>query len=70
MSLKIEYAKKWKFLFDLTNLGGDFDKPLSPKILSDPNHPITAHILYLYSMETFIYGDLNRASREKDKTKI
>ena len=27
-------------------------------------------MLYLYSMESFIYGDLNRASREKDTTKI
>ena len=49
---------------------GDFDKPLTAKILSDPFHKITKHILYLYSMETFIYSDLNRASREKDETKI
>ena len=56
-------------LFDLANLG-DLDKPLTAKILSDPYNKITRHILYLYSMESFIYADLNRASREKDKTKI
>ena len=56
-------------LFELANLG-DLDKPLTAKILSDPFDKITQHILYLYSMETFIYADLNRASRDKDKTKI
>ena len=56
-------------LFDMAKLG-NMDKPLSPRVLSNPEHPITKHILYLYSMETFIYSDLNRASREKDMSKI
>ena len=56
-------------LFELANLG-KLDKPLTPKILSNPNHPITKHILYLYSMESFIYGDLNQACRDKDQSKI
>ena len=56
-------------LFDLANLG-DLDKPLTAKILSDPYNKITRHILNLYSMESFIYADLNRASRAKDKTKL
>lgn len=42
------------------------EKPLTAKILSNPNHPITRHILYIYSMETFIYADLNQACRMKD----
>ena len=49
---------------------GDLDKPLTSKILCNPEHKITKHILYLYSMESFIYGVLNRASREKDKSQI
>ena len=49
---------------------GDLDKPLTVKILSDCDHPITKHIIYLYSMESFIYADLNKASREKDSSKI
>ena len=61
--------KNWKMLFEIANLG-DLNKPLTSKILSDPYHSVTKHILYLYSMETFIYSDLNRASREKDITKI
>lgn len=57
-------------LFNLANLGTDFDKPLTQKILSNPQHPVTKHILYLYSMECFIYEELNRASRTKDTSKI
>ena len=49
---------------------GKLDKPLTSKILSDANHPITQHIIYLYSMESFIYADLNKASRKKDEKKI
>ena len=63
------YAKKWKKLFEIANLG-ELDKPLSMKILSNPHHIITKHILYIYSMESFVYEDLNRASREKDESKI
>ena len=56
-------------LFDLAELG-NLDEPLTPKILSNPDHKITKHLLYLYSMESFIYADMNRVSREKDETKI
>ena len=56
-------------LFELAQLG-DLDKPLTQKMLSNPDHKVTKHILYLYSMESFIYADMNKASREKDKTKI
>lgn len=68
-TLRRNYSNKWSMLFDLAKLG-DLKKPLTPKILSNPHHKITKHILYLYSMETFIYSDLNRASREKDQSKI
>ena len=56
-------------LFDLAKLG-ELDKPLTPKILSVPTSNIARHILYLYSMESFIYPELNKASREKDQSKI
>ena len=67
--MKRTYKERWELLFNIANLG-DIDKPLTPKILSNPDSHITKHILYLYSMETFIYSDLNRASREKDQSKI
>lgn len=68
--MKAAYTQNWKMLFKLAQLDYDFDKPLTPKILGDPTHPVVRHIIYLYSMESFIYEDLNRACREKDKTKI
>ena len=61
--------KQWKKLFELSDLG-DIDKPLTLKILSNSQHPITKHLLYMYSMESFIYPDLNRACRVKDKNEI
>ena len=67
--LKEEYAHKWQFLFMIADLG-NLNKPLTPKILGNPNHRITKHILYLYSMESFIYQDLNRACRNQDKDEI
>ena len=57
-------------LFNLANLNEDFDKPLTPKVLSDPEHKAVRHIMFIYSMESFIYTDLNRVCREKDKSKI
>lgn len=56
-------------LFELANLG-DLNKPLTPKILSDSSNKITKHIIYLYTMESFIYAEMNKASRDKDKSKI
>ena len=67
--LKDVYTSNWKLLFDMANLG-DLEAPLTTKILSDPEHAITRHILYIYSMESFIYEELNRASRKKDESKI
>ena len=67
--MKKQYAQNWKFLFKLGDLG-DLDKPLTAKILSDPSHKIVKIIMYIYSMESFIYEDLNRATRDKDYSKI
>ena len=44
--------------------------PLTVEILSDPSHKIVQLILYIYSMQSFIYEELNRATRDKDKSKI
>ena len=64
-----DYVGKWKLLFDMANLG-TLTEPLSPRILSDPTHKIVRHLLYLYTMESFIYPEMNRACRKKDRTKI
>ena len=67
--MKKQYAQNWQFLFHLADLGS-LDKPLTPKILTNSSHPTVKHIMYLYTMESFIYEDMNRASRDKDSTKI
>ena len=67
--MKEQYTDNWKFLFNKADLG-PLDRPLTQKILTNPRHPIVKHILYLYTMECFIYADMNKASREKDSTKI
>lgn len=67
--LKQSYEKKWNLLFNIQNLG-DLEKPLTANILSNPNHKITKHLLYIYSMESFIYTELNRVCRDKDKQEI
>jgi len=43
---------------------------LTPKILSDPTHKITRHILYIYTMESFLYKELNNSSRKKEPNRI
>lgn len=45
-------------------------KPLRPSILSDPNHEFVKTIIYIYSMESFVFKEMNRACREKDISKI
>lgn len=67
--LKRSYADRWDMLFQVADLG-NLEEPLTSKILANPEHPITRHIMYLYSMETFIYEDLNRAARYKDLNQI
>jgi len=59
----------WKIIFSLTKKI-DMTKPLTTKILSDPNHEFVNLMLYIYSMETFIFGEMNWASRNKDLKKI
>ena len=52
--------KTWTDFFDTANLD-DLDLPVNPENLYNPSHPLVQFILYLYSMETFIYQIMNRA---------
>ena len=61
-------AQMWNQIFSLTE--SDFKKPLTPKILSNPNNSIVKTLIYIYSMESFIYKEMNRACRLKDTSKI
>jgi len=61
--------KVWKKIFSLAK-SVDMKKPLTTEILSDPNHEFVQLMLYIYSMQTFIFKEMNKASRTKDLTKI
>ena len=50
--------------------GIDLRKPLSHKLLSDPKHHFVKTLLYIYTMQSFIFTEMNKASREKDFSKI
>ena len=45
-------------------------KPLTHKILSNPNHKFVKTLVYIYSMESFVFSEMNRTSRLKDKSQI
>ena len=48
----------------------DFSNPLTHEILSNPEHEFVKTLIYIYSMETFVFSDMNLASRNKDADKI
>lgn len=59
----------WKKIFSLAK-NTDMKKPLTPSILSNPNHEFVKTIVYIYSLQSFVFKEMNKASREKDISKI
>ena len=59
----------WRFIFDHF-IHDDQSIPLTGKMLHDPNAEIVCALLYIYSMETFVYSTLNTATRDHDESKI
>ena len=39
-------------------------------ILGDPDHSVTKTLIYIHSMETFIYGDLKKACLNRDCSRV
>lgn len=65
------HTEIWLKLFDLAKVEKmDMDKPLTAKILSDPKHPFVMRMLYIYSMQSFVFEQTNKVSRDKDVSKI
>lgn len=48
----------------------DMRRPLTPEILSNPKHKFVQTLMYIYTMETFIFKEMNQAIRAKDVEKI
>ena len=63
------YTFMWKNIFKMSQTT-DFKKPLTPKVLSNSNHEFVKTLLYIYSMESFVFSEMNKASRTKDRSKI
>ena len=64
-----ESIKVWKIIFSMAK-SIDLKKPLTTKILSDPENEFVQTLLYIYSMESFVFKEMNKATRDKDITKI
>jgi hypothetical protein len=61
----------WRQVFDLLeDKDIDKDTPLYAQILMDPGHPVCQLMLTIFSMETYVYGTLNYATKFQDLTKI
>jgi hypothetical protein len=64
----------WKEVFNLLDdidkdIPFDKDAPLTVAILRNPLHPVTQLMQTIYTMESFVYGALNKASYLGDATK-
>ena len=46
------------------------NKPLRASILSDLKHPITQHLIKIYTKESFVYRELNKTTRRKIEENI
>ena len=46
------------------------NKPITPELLADPSNGFVKMIVYIYSMESFVFSEMNRTSRIKDTSKI
>ena len=46
------------------------NQKLDYKILKNPDHPVTKTLIYIHSMETFIYGDLKKACLNRDCSRV
>lgn len=48
----------------------DMDEELTHDILANPDHKLVKALVYIYSMESFVFKEMNKTIREKDVFKI
>ena len=68
--LKKNLSFIWNLIFKIDLKEYNFNIPIPIEDFWNANSHICQKILYIYSMETFIYRVLNASSRNKDVTKI
>lgn len=66
-----EIGRAWEIkIFGVMKQHVDFDEPISKVTLAKPKDPMTQFLLYMWSLETFIYDDVNKALRFKDENSV
>jgi hypothetical protein len=63
------YIALWKKIFEMVE-DMDLGKPLTPELLSNMDHKFVKTLIYIYSMQSFIFGEMNKASRTKNVEQI
>lgn len=63
-------TQMWNNLFKKSRSVLNFKKPLTHRILSDSKHEFVKVLVYIYSMESFIFREMSKASRAQDNAKI
>ena len=69
LEAKANLKEAWEDLISLADVP-DKDKQLTRNELDDPNHPVTALILYICQMQCFVLPEINRAIQTQDQTKV
>lgn len=54
-SIIVIYIELWKKIFEMVE-DMDLGKPLTPEILSNSDHKFVKTLIYIYSMQSFIFG--------------
>ena len=63
-------TQAWKFIFNSLGLDIDDQDYVKTEDIYNPDSTIAKAFMFIYSMETFLYSNINRAEREKDGSKI
>merc|ERR1712070_205965 len=48
----------------------DMDAPITMEMIRDPDHEVIQFILWLYTLDAFLFADLNEGSKEGDMAMI
>ena len=64
------YKDAWKAIFKIGTLNFDLNKEIDHEILRNADHPVSKTLIYIHSMETFIYKDLTKACLNRDFSRV
>ncbi len=64
------HQQAWNYVFDCLDFDINNANPMSQSSLENQSSQLQKSILFLYSMNSFIYNVINAASRNKDQSKV